>query len=134
MPERHQLFRHFRQFRGLKSKALVFGGGRIQIPHFCCFHQNAPFLAGDKNMVYQNHGFCHPDKTEIDLLALPGKLWLIFHDFLGSQKGGLGGCSPVPKTGTRVHSDVLTLSWRDVTRFYALRLRFKLFFSFWAIA
>ena len=24
----------------------------------------------------------------------------------GFQKGGFGGCSPVPKTGTRVHSDV----------------------------
>ena len=24
----------------------------------------------------------------------------------GLQKDGLGGCSPVPKTGTRVHSDV----------------------------
>ena len=35
--------------------------GRMQIRHFRRFRQNGPFLAGDKNTVYQKHGLCHPE-------------------------------------------------------------------------
>ena len=33
----------------------------MQIRHFRRFRQNGPFLAGDKNTVYQKHGLCDPD-------------------------------------------------------------------------
>ena len=33
----------------------------MQIRHFHRFRQNGPFLAGDKNTVYQKHGLCHPE-------------------------------------------------------------------------
>ena len=38
-----------------------FSVGRMQICDFRRFRQNGPFLAGDKNTVYQKHGLCHPD-------------------------------------------------------------------------
>ena len=38
-----------------------FSQGRMQIRHFRRFRQNGPFLAGDKNTVYQKHGLCDPD-------------------------------------------------------------------------
>ena len=39
----------------------MFSVGRMQIRHFRRFRQNGPFLAGDKNTVYQKHGLCHPE-------------------------------------------------------------------------
>ena len=39
----------------------MFSVGRMQIRQFRRFRQNGPFLAGDKNMVYQKHILCHPD-------------------------------------------------------------------------
>ena len=35
----------------------------MQIRHFRRFRQNGPFLAGDKNKVYQKHGLCDPEKV-----------------------------------------------------------------------
>ena len=33
----------------------------MQIRHFRRFRRNGPFLAGDKNTVFQKHGLCHPE-------------------------------------------------------------------------
>ena len=33
----------------------------MRIRHFRRFRQNGPFLAGDKNTVYQKHGLCDPE-------------------------------------------------------------------------
>ena len=38
----------------------MFSVGRMQICHFRRFCQNGPFLAGDKNTIYQKHGLCTP--------------------------------------------------------------------------
>ena len=39
----------------------MFSVGGMRIRHFRRFRQNGPFLAGDKNTVYQKHGLCDPD-------------------------------------------------------------------------
>ena len=153
----------------------MFSVGRMQIRHFRRFRQNGPFLAGDKNTVYQKHRLCDPDTwvskvnnwdseqseqseslilptPDLSTLALGSGVgnpstqkvhfWTLKVNFCknpleqvvpgskthfeqsespeqseltpdletnersGFQKGGFGGCSPVPKTGTRVHADV----------------------------
>ena len=37
----------------------------MQIRHFRRFRQNGPFLAGDKNTVYQKHGLRHPGRRGV---------------------------------------------------------------------
>ena len=54
-------FRHFRRLRGSEERSHCFQWVGMQIRHFRRFRQNGPFLAGDKNTVYQKHGLCHPD-------------------------------------------------------------------------
>ena len=67
----------------------MFSVGRMQIRHFRRFRQNGPFLAGDKNTVYQKHGlcdcsyFCHFVQTP--------------SSFCQAHSGGY-------RTGQRVHS------------------------------
>ena len=42
----------------------------------------------------------------ISLCSVSDKSGALLFSLGGSQEGGFGGCSPVPKTGTRVHPDV----------------------------
>ena len=61
-------FRHFRRFQGSEGAKPLFSVGRVQIRHFRHFRQNGPFLAGDKNTVYQKHGLCDPEIGSFCLL------------------------------------------------------------------
>ena len=56
------IFVIFVVFGGLRSEALVFSGLECKFVIYRRFRQNGPFLAGDKNKVYQKHGLCHPEK------------------------------------------------------------------------
>ena len=56
-----RLFRHCRHFRGVRGAKPLFSVGRMQTRYFRRFRWNRPFLAGDKNTVYQKHGLCHPE-------------------------------------------------------------------------
>ena len=60
-PEWHPSFSSFLSFPGVWGAKPLFSVGRMQIRHFRRFRQNTPFLAGDKNTVYQKHGLCDPD-------------------------------------------------------------------------
>ena len=61
-------FAIFVVFGGPRSEALVVSGqipGRMQIHHF---RQNGPFLAGDKDTVYQKHGLRHPERASVSVM------------------------------------------------------------------
>ena len=54
---------HFRRpFRGSEERNLCFRWVECN-SSFRRFRQNGPFLAGDKNTVYQKHGLCHSDSS-----------------------------------------------------------------------
>ena len=55
-PEWHPPFSPFSSFSVVWGAKPLFSVGRMQIRHFRRFRQNGPFLAGDKNTVYQKHG------------------------------------------------------------------------------
>ena len=59
-PEWHPPCSSFSPVSGVWGAKTLLSVGRTQIRHFRRFRQNDPFLAGDKNTVYQKHGLCHP--------------------------------------------------------------------------
>ena len=62
-PEWHPPFSSFSSFSGVWGAKPLFSVGRMRIRHFRRFRQNGPFLAGDKNTVYQKHGLCDPETS-----------------------------------------------------------------------
>ena len=57
----------------------MFSQGRMQIRHFRRFRQNGPFLAGDKNTVYQKHGLCDPENFAAFFISLLENFFHKFH-------------------------------------------------------
>ena len=57
-------FRHFRRFRGSEERKPCFQCVECSLP-FSPFSSKRPLFDRDKNTVYQKHGLCHPQETEL---------------------------------------------------------------------
>ena len=88
LPEWHPPFSSFLSFSGVWGTNPLPSMGRMQIRHFRRFHQNGPFLAGDKNTIYQKHSLCRQDIKSVGKnLAINPKVPKIENSFQDRPPG-----------------------------------------------